>query len=508
MNIKRILAALLAALMLIPTMAACNSDTPDIPDTSVRDTTASGGADTDAPGETTTVETTTRETECHEIKDNLPANLTFDGRKFSIYTGLRVAHERYVMGKEESSGDVVNDAVWKRNSNVEARLNIKLHSDGYDYDYATIALPVSTLIQAGDSSYDIFLGQGSGISSLVAQKMFVNGYDLKHVDFEQPWWMTNFMDNISIGSDARYLLLSDFNTQAITYIRANFFNKKLYERIYGNPDELYRLALDGKFTIDHMNNLVAGAYVDLNGDGVSDLDDQLGMVCNGLYASTISFVYGSDVQFSSRDAEGIIKLSPVSEDAVKLMEVLCAFFNQRAICTKGSTDTTFAKGNALFIGNATLDTAGWKAIREMKDEFGLLPHPKFTEAQKEYRSLVHDQALLTAVSTASKNLDMVGAVLEALSAESYRRVTPAYFETALKMKYSRDSISSRMADLIKDSMITEFIYIYNSSLKNLGTFPQNVISSNNPGAYVSSATILIGAAEAKLADLIEVYKGK
>ena len=75
--------------------------------------------------------------------------------------------------------------------------------------------------------------------------MFVNAYEMEHIDFEQPWWINDYMDELALGSDYRYIMVSDFNTQAISYLRTNFFNKKLYEDLYGNPNELYQKVLDG-----------------------------------------------------------------------------------------------------------------------------------------------------------------------------------------------------------------------------------------------------------------------
>jgi len=50
----------------------------------------------------------------------------------------------------------------------------------------------------------------------------------------------------------------------------------------------------------------------------------------------------------------------------------------------------------------------------------------------------------------------VGATMEAMCAESYRTVTPAYFEIALKQKYSRDEETSQMLDLIRAGITFDF----------------------------------------------------
>ena len=106
---------------------------------------------------------------------------------------------------------------------MQEQLNFTLKADGYDMSWNTIGPAVSTLIMAGDSTYDIFMGQQYGMTSLVGQKMFINAYELDHINFEQPWWMNTYMDELSLGNQYRFLLISDFNTQAISNIRADIW---------------------------------------------------------------------------------------------------------------------------------------------------------------------------------------------------------------------------------------------------------------------------------------------
>ena len=55
-------------------------------------------------------------------------------------------------------------------------------------------------------------------------------------------------------------------------------------------------------------------------------------------------------------------------------------------------------------------------------------------------------------SVNSIDLDDVGAVMEAMAIESYRVVTPAYYEVALKGKYSKDPQSWEMLDMIVNNL--------------------------------------------------------
>jgi hypothetical protein len=76
---------------------------------------------------------------------------------------------------------------------------------------------------------------------------------------------------------------------------------------------------------------------------------------------------------------------------------------------------------------------------------------------------------------------MISAVLEATAAENYRKVTPAYYEIALKTKYVRDDISGQIIDMIHDSSTTDFAYIYNNSLGKVGHTMRTLMNnkSNN-----------------------------
>ena len=142
----------------------------------------------------------------------------------------------------------------------------------------------------------------------------------------------------------------------------------------------------------------------------------------------------------------------------------------------------------------------------MEQDFGFLPHPKYDEEQEEYHSLVHDTALLGCIPSSSVNLDITGAVIEALNAESYRTVTPAWYETALKVKYARDDISGQMIDIIHDSLTTNFIYAYNYALNSIGLVYRELITANSTD-YASAVQKKLKAAETKLDELVDIFHG-
>ena len=305
---------MLAALMAVPTLASCGGD----------------AGKTEAPATTdaqTTVETIDPN-DRSQTKDTLPDNLDFNGRTFGVYCSSTKRNEEFFAGLGEETGEVVEDAVYRRNLSVQERLNIVFQSDSYDFGWKDIGGEIQKLVMAGDTTYDLFMGAQAGVTQLVTENVFVNAYDLEYIDFSQPWWNNNFMNELSVGSDYRFYLSGDFFMDALFWTRAIFFNKRMYADYYDNADELYAEVLAGKWTMDRMAEISKAVYVDLNNNGVSDADDQLGFGTYLTMSSSDPFVYGSDIVFTQRDADGFIELQMMSDDAVKLAEKLVNFFYQ------------------------------------------------------------------------------------------------------------------------------------------------------------------------------------
>lgn len=86
-------------------------------------------------------------------------------------------------------------------------------------------------------------------------------------------------------------------------------------------------------------------------------------------------------------------------------------------------------------------------MRGVETDFGIIPYPKYDENQSEYHSRAR-YYFPSVVPATCQDTDFVGYMLETLNYESYKTVIPAYYETALKTKYSRDAESSGKLDLI------------------------------------------------------------
>ncbi len=111
-------------------------------------------------------------------------------------------------------------------------------------------------------------------------------------------------------------------------------------------------------------------------------------------------------------------------------------------------------------------------IRDMESPYGLIPLPIWNEEQSGYYTFVHDQYSIGGIPVSVQDPAMTSAVMEALAAESYRYVTPAYYDLVLNGKYLRNADSSEMLELAMAGVKIDFGWIHTFSL---GTCSQGLL---------------------------------
>jgi len=161
----------------------------------------------------------------------------------------------------------------------------------------------------------------------------------------------------------------------------------------------------------------------------------------------------------------------------------------------------FIEDRALFLA-LTMGTVS--KLRDMNTDFGLIPYPKWDETQEAYGSTVQDGATVFLVPQTIDDPEFVGIITEAMAAESYKTVVPAYYDVVLKTKSSRDEESARMIDLIRDTVKIDFGYIHSTALNGAGHLFVNQVregTSNIASAFKS----IEKAAQKKLDEIVEFY---
>ena len=243
---------------------------------------------------------------------------------------------------------------------------------------------------------------------------------------------------------------------------------------------------------------IAGSvYGDLNGDGKKDKDDQYGLMIKQnnkrtcllaslgvdiakLNGNTVDFTFGSERAVSAVERLQTLKKA----DGV---------FYYSEGHTETMDDSPFLNGNSLF-------SSGWlmhaDTYRSSDFAYGILPYPKWDEAS-DYSTTVLTTYFVHSLPKDCPDAERAAAVLEAFASESYRTVTPAYFEIALKTKYAADNDVSKVFDIIRGGIDFNFGYIYTFAADGISDQFKTII---NAGSSWSSA---MAKTEAKTTALYE-----
>ena len=104
-------------------------------------------------------------------------------------------------------------------------------------------------------------------------------------------------------------------------------------------------------------------------------------------------------------------------------------------------------------------------LREIEYDFGLLPIPKFDEAQDGYR--VFCGAGLIGVPSNVPDPTRTGVIAEALAYYSYREIRPAFFDIVLENKAVRDENSYRVLQMMHENKVFDFGFNFDGTGYNL-----------------------------------------
>ena len=459
---KKALSIILALLLCLPILASCKDTTQsEAPDTSTTTnaTVAEGSPDT------TTAATESVNTE--------PA-LNFGGKTFTLlHWDDGYPHEYFV---EEQTGDLIADSVFLRNALVEERLGVEIEwvatHGQWEYQEQFVT-NVATDIQSG-GEYDAFSTYSLTMATIAMRGFARDLMELEHFEFEQPWWASSLIE-LSTVNGCLYFCGGDISVSMLREMNCTIFNKTIAEELkLGN---LYELVDNGVWTIDKMAELASTAYIDLNGNSTQDMNDQYGI---GLLANWCfdPFYAAAGLLTVEKDENDALIISPdfSSERTQLLVEKLVSVFHHTDYTAFPKkypewTNRPFAEGRVLFI----IDSNSVTSLGDFADStvvYGILPVPKLEEEQEGYHTLVQLAHSMYSISSATNDADanMASAVLEYLAAESYKSVTPAAFETTMKLKHASGNDDARMYDLLRETVFFDFGHIYSAPLANIPIF--------------------------------------
>ncbi|MCI8387750.1 MAG: hypothetical protein HFE63_04725 [Clostridiales bacterium] len=494
---KRKIALLLCVALQASLLAACGNDAKDPSDEDMTDS-----ADNSS-----------------EAVDYGPlSGLDFDGESIRVLVSANEydggsGGKIFIMNSDTETGEIVSDAVYNRNKQVEEALNVKFEFTENTDVYSEISDVLSTLILSGEDLYDYVIHDLFPLASMSVNGYFANLYDAKYFDFDQDYWYSDYMEDLNFHSDKYcYIMAGDYFLDIIRTAHCLLFNQGIFEDLYGDSNQLYNDVFDNSWTMDKYLTYASGAYSDLNGDSIADVDDRYGMVTYGKWGYMIPWVIAADADFLEYDNDGKPSFAMNTEKNQKLLEKLIdIFYDPATIDLSGRGESTSSTPMTFFTNNQALFLCGFRIgsldqTRNMTNKVGIIPYPKLDENQEKYVTSTHDTTNIGVIPVTCTKLDTVSAVIEMLSLISHDEVLPAYYESALKIKYAHDDVTSQMLDIIRDGLgsavpLAFGDYCNDFMLKN--TF-SNLLLSRNTG-FASMYTALVNPAQAKLDELWDAF---
>lgn len=371
-----------------------------------------------------------------------------------INSTTRFVDEMWVEGEV---GEVINDAVYARNMFLADTLNIIV-------TVTPTADPPGAFtkaVTAGDDAYDL-----AGIYKWNAMNIASQGYARDWNDFEidysEPWWSQGAIEKLQVLGH-QYLMSGSILISEIDDTLSLIYNKGIAENY--NIGDIYTDVRNMKWTIDKFGEYVTQIADDLNGDGKYKAgDDLLGYVQDPA-SMTNNWVFSTGLLNGYIDEDGIYQINVDINRVQSVLDKLSPLFNSNSVVS--GTDLyeglTFFEENKIFMYAIILRNL--ELLREMNLDFGVIPYPMYDEEQNKYITHVGSASPILIIPLINTEDDArLAVILNAMSMSSNHYVIPAYYETALKVKISRDTETAEMLDIILATKTYDITYLIGSGL--------------------------------------------
>ena len=461
------LLTLLLAFLLVCSASACADSTPD-------PTTGSGAEGSDTGSEIPSDYATDLPN-----KDLGGATIVFLAQSDPCFVHF------YDVNVTQYNDGVINEAVYIRNRTVESALHVTIT----DYDAGSNANEeLKRTVLSGDDDYDAAWIRTDYFFATSLEGHLRNIYEMPNLDLSKLYWDQHAQDDYLVG-DKLFGIMGDISTSANMFTHLFGINKKVAKEHGVDVSSLYNTVLNGDWTLGAFLEVCSHCeWADLNGNGTRDGLDQFA------FGVSPSFIFGG---FSAAGEMWIVKdennhyaLSELTQRKIDVLEAIINLTNDKNMTVAtwnigsvpGETDTygytyrTKFENNTLLFSDLdmgeVLDTRA-----TMKDDFGIVPLPKYDQSQTEYSVFAYPFYPLLCIpgTVTEEKQETVGYVLEVLGSESYKTLTPAFYDIAMGGMVLRDEESTQMLDLILRSRRYELLLIYQWSGDSFRTQLQDMI---------------------------------
>jgi len=468
--LKRFFCVLLAIMLCMTLLVACAPPTeptnPTVSDSQESDKRSSESETTD-----------TSDTEDPKTLTGLQDTYDFGGmQEFTILSRSETSYEfESVAGL---SGTAVEAAIYSRNEEVMERCNVEITVVPFlgDWDNRDGFMSlVRNDAQLPVSEYDLVGTHSPYLMVLAVEGLGWNFADLPNLDLTKRWWSEAFYNSCNYNG-AQYIAFGDITYTLYSYMMVTFFNSQMAEDL--EIEDLYDVALAGDWTYSKMEECVK--KVTTNMDAAED-DRQYGMLTNAHATRVMLSAFNIDLVSDGADGKHEVKIlmpATIQEPGQLIvdfvLETAQVYYNNDIDSGVAVQNPMFSAGRALFYQQMLGEALYFKG--EMKQDYGVLPLPKYNGDQKEYRTGYRDDMTAIMVPFNCSNEEMSGTVTEMLCEISYKDVTQEYYEETLKYQAFNDPKCVASLELIRNTFNPTFACVYSYSLGTINSMVSNTIN--------------------------------
>ncbi len=412
--------------------------------------------------------------------DDLPSDLSFNNADIRILYPESSIEDIFI---EDPGGDLVDEAVFRARMTVEDRLKVTYKISTLSQTRDSYSNAVLNTFLGQDDAWDIVADMIAYAAKIVDDGAYADLRALEYIDFSKPYWNQSVADGFTVNGHL-YVCSGDAMVDYLRQIYCMLCHKKVASE-YQVPEDLQQMALDGKWTAEKMKEYAISAFSGDDPTNVNRETDTVGLLLPERDHATM-MATGFGVYRYSPDGNGGYECTYGNAHAVDVIQWMVRLFNENPSCigtfTVANEDSfridreMFNSGRALFVTASFDDMAS--VYSGIAGDYSVLPLPKWSE-EDDYATLSRVIHLASCVMRSSPNQQMAGAVLECMASVGSTLVTPAYFEEALKIKYTDATPTTKaIFNLIHDSVVFDYgvycqsaftsstIYVYTPILNN------------------------------------------
>ena len=364
---------------------------------------------------------------------------------------------------QAKQGEPINDAAWRRSTEIETMFNIKINPILMDAAaYQDQHLPkIRASVQADDKAFDIAFNTPRSNGVMAREGLLYNLADFPNIDLSEPWWDQNFVKSSSIGNKI-YQCGGDISTGWKYTATAMFFNKQMIADL--GLESPYTLIENNQWTFDKLTEMSKAVYTQMNTTGDYNVNNVIGIAgYDGVLGQALS---ASGVYVIQKDADDIPQLSFYNDKTVEIFQKLTSTLYDKTLLYDWQAPSVVSAGGVSgqkkFINNQLLflwnEMYNAIQLRQMDTDFGIIPSPKYDSSQDRYYMQINNQqaCVLTIPKYSNQDeLPKIGAVVSALATLGKNYLTPAFYDITLKGKVTRDAESEKYLDLIYNNIMID-----------------------------------------------------